>query len=56
MRIALMEAKLTVARILSEYKLIPGPRTEAFDQLEMEYKPITQNPKNGVFVKAVKIQ
>jgi cytochrome P450 len=55
MRFAMMEAKLVVARVLSEYKLIPGPRTEAFDKLELEYKPITQNPKNGVFVKAVRV-
>lgn len=55
MRFALMEAKLAVARILSEYKLVPGPRTEAFDGLQIEYKPVTQNPLNGVFVKAVRI-
>lgn len=55
MRFALMEAKLTVARILSEYHILPGPRTEPFYDLDMEYKPITQNPKNGIFVTAVKL-
>lgn len=55
MRFALMEAKLVVAKLLSQYKVIPGPRTEPFHSIEIEHKPVTQNPKNGVFVKAVRI-
>ena len=53
MRFALLEAKLAMARILSRFKLIPGPRTEAFDQLEIKYGVITQNPKKGIFVKVI---
>lgn len=55
LRFALMEAKLTIARLLHTYKLIPGARTEAFEKLEIAYKPVTMNPKNGVFVKVVKL-
>ena len=53
MRFALLEAKLAMARILSRFKLIPGPRTEAFDQLEIKYAVVTQNPLKGIFVKAI---
>ena len=56
LRFALMEAKLTVARLIHQYKLLPGPRTEKFDSLEIAYKPITMCPKNGVFVKAVPLE
>ena len=53
MRFALLEAKLAMASVLSRFKLIPGPRTEAFDQLEIKYGVITQNPKKGIFVKVI---
>lgn len=53
LRFALMEAKLTVARLLRDYKLVPGPRTEKFDSLVIAYKPVTMSPKNGIYVKAL---
>ena len=53
LRFALMEAKLTVARLLREYKLVPGPRTEKFDSLDISYKPVTMSPKNGIYVKVL---
>lgn len=55
MRFAMLEAKLVVARFLSEYKVIPGPRTEAFDAIEIENKPVTQNPKKGIFVHVTRV-
>jgi cytochrome P450 len=54
MRFALMESKLTIARLVSQYKLVPGPRTQDFDKLAIDYKIMTQNPKS-VYVKAVRI-
>ena len=53
LRFALMEAKLVTARLLYKYYLVPGTRTADFKTLEIQYKPITQNPKRGVFVKVV---
>jgi hypothetical protein len=55
LRFALLEAKMTIARLLKSYKLIPGPRTEIGIDIQVEFKPISMTPKNGVFVKVVKI-
>lgn len=51
MRFALYEIKLALAKLLFKYRLVPGPSTET--DLTIEYKPITETPKHGVFVKAV---
>lgn len=53
MRFAQLEIKLTIARLLHKYRLLPGPSTEK--ELTVEYKPITQTPKNGVWVRAVPV-
>lgn len=53
MRFALYEIKLTLAKLLSKYRLVPGPSTET--ELTIEYKFITETPKNGVFLKAIPI-
>ena len=55
MRFAILEAKLALARLLQEYKLVPGPKTE-IDNIEVDYKPISMTPKNGVYVKAIPIE
>lgn len=55
LRFALMEAKLVVARLLLQYYLVPGCKTADFDRLEIHYKPITQNPGRGVFVRLIPV-
>lgn len=50
MRFALLEAKMAIANILLKYKLVPGQQTKLADKLELEYKPISMVPKDGVFV------
>ena len=54
MRFALFEAKLALAKLVLNYRLEPTPKTEIGD-LTTECKFITLCPKNGVFVKAVKL-
>ena len=53
MRFALYEMKLALSKLLSKYRLVPGPSTEK--DLTVEYKVITETPKHGVFVKAIPI-
>lgn len=53
MRFAQMEIRLTLARLLSKFRLVPGPSTEK--ELTVAYKFITETPKNGVWVKAVPV-
>ncbi|KAH9390419.1 Thromboxane-A synthase [Tyrophagus putrescentiae] len=53
MRFAQMEIRLTLARLLSKFRLVPGPSTEK--ELTIDYKFITETPKNGVWVKAVPV-
>ena len=55
MKFSLMESKLLVSRILRNYRILPGPRTESFHKLKIAYKVISQYPANGIFVKAVPI-
>ncbi|CAG2118589.1 unnamed protein product [Medioppia subpectinata] len=54
LRFALFEAKLALAKLLLNYRLIPGPKTE-MGALTTDIKIITLTPKNGVYVKAVKL-
>ena len=54
LRFAIMEAKLTLARLLHNYKLLPGTRTESFYDLKIDHKVITQTPK-GVFVQVERV-
>ncbi len=54
MRFAMLEAKLALARLISSYKLVPGPKTEG-PEIEVDFKPISMTPTNGVFVRAIKI-
>ncbi|CAG2112282.1 unnamed protein product [Medioppia subpectinata] len=54
MRFALFEAKLALAKLLLNYRLTAGPKTE-MGVLATNCKVATLTPKNGVFVKAVKI-
>jgi cytochrome P450 len=51
MRFAILEIKLALARLLCKYKLVAGPSTEV--DIQVDYKPITMTPKNGVFVRAI---
>lgn len=54
MRFALLEIKLTLSKLLLKYRLERGPKTEIGD-LVIDYKILTETPKNGVFVKAIKL-
>lgn len=54
MRFALYESKLMLAKLLHRYRLVPGASTE-LGSLQIDYKVITETPRNGVFVKAVKL-
>ncbi|XP_054156810.1 cytochrome P450 3A11-like, partial [Oppia nitens] len=54
LRLAYFEMKLCLAKLLINYRLEPGPRTELGD-IVRETKLISMVPKNGVFVKIVKI-
>lgn len=51
MRFALYEMKLGLSKLLHKYRLVPGPSTEM--DIKVDYKVITQTPRNGVFVKAI---
>ncbi|XP_054156802.1 cytochrome P450 3A24-like, partial [Oppia nitens] len=53
-RLAYFMMKLCLAKLLINYRLEPGPRTELGD-IDLETKIILMFPKNGVFVKVVKI-
>lgn len=55
MRFALLEAKVAVSRLLLKYRLEPGPRTKIGDQIEIQFKPLSMTPKEGVFVKLVPV-
>ena len=54
LRFALFEAKLALAKLLLNYRLEAGPKTE-IGNLSTECKLITRTPKKGVYVKAVKL-
>ena len=54
LRFALFEAKLCLAKLLLNYRLEAGPKTE-IGKITTDAKLITMTPKNGVFVKAVKL-
>jgi cytochrome P450 len=54
MRFALLEAKLALSKLLLKFRLESGPKTEIGD-LALDCKLITLTPKNGVFVKAIKL-
>ena len=54
LRFALFEAKLALAKLLQKYRLEATPKTE-MGVLSTECKVITQTPKKGVYVKAVKL-
>jgi len=53
LRFAQLEAKLCLAKLLLNYRLVAGPSTQS--DLSLEVKALTLNPEKGVFVKAVKI-
>lgn len=55
MRFAILEIKLTLARLLTEYRLEAGPNTE-IDSLKLTYKPIVMTPAKGIFVRAVPVE
>ena len=55
MRFAMMEVKLTIARLMQKYEFVPGSKTADFDNLDIQYKPITMNPRKGVFVRLVPV-
>ncbi|CAG2112810.1 unnamed protein product [Medioppia subpectinata] len=54
MRFALLEMKLSMAKLLNQYAFIPSPNTELGD-IQRDFKVISMTPKNGVFTKAVDI-
>ncbi|XP_054167645.1 cytochrome P450 3A24-like [Oppia nitens] len=54
MRFALLEIKLTIAKLLIKYKLIESNNTELGD-IQRDFKTISMTPKTGVFTKAVLI-
>ena len=54
MRFALLEIKLTLSKLLIQYKLIASENTELGD-ITRDFKVISMTPKYGVFAKAVKI-
>lgn len=53
MRFALVEIKLVIAKLLLNYRLLPGPRTEMGD-ISVDYKAVTMTPKQ-VFVRVEKL-
>ncbi|XP_054157371.1 cytochrome P450 3A24-like [Oppia nitens] len=55
MRFAFFEMKLCLAKLLLNYRLEPGPRTER-GEITVDTKLVSLCPKYGVFVKAVKIR
>jgi cytochrome P450 len=52
-RFAIMSIKITTSAILRKFRILPGPRTQSFHELDIDYKPLSQNPKKGVFVRVV---
>ncbi|XP_054157888.1 thromboxane-A synthase-like [Oppia nitens] len=54
LRFALFEAKLALAKLLLAYRLESVPKTE-IGKLTTQVKILTLTPKNGVWVKAVKL-
>lgn len=56
MRFALLEAKMALARVLRLFKLEPGTGTDVHKDIEVDYKPITMTPKNGINVRVVRIK
>ena len=54
MRLAYLKMKLTLAKLLLEYRLESGPHTE-IGELITKYKLLSVAPKNGVYVKAIRI-
>ena len=54
MRFALLEAKLAVARLLLNYKLDIGPKTE-IGEIKKDIKLVTQTPKYGVYAIVTKL-
>lgn len=55
MRFALLEAKMAIANILLKYQLKPGHKTQLGNKLQIEYKPISMVPKDGVHVRLIPI-
>ncbi|XP_054156812.1 cytochrome P450 3A9-like [Oppia nitens] len=53
-RLAYFEIKLCLAKLLFNYRLEPGPRTE-LGNITVKTRIISMNPKNGVFLKAIKL-
>lgn len=53
MRFALMEAKMAIARVISNYKLVFCDETE--DPLTIIIPTVTANPANGVILKATRV-
>lgn len=52
MRLALLEMKLALAKMLVKFRFEKGPKTEV-DNLAIQYKPVLMAPKNGIYVKLV---
>nr|QST15052.1 CYP361A1 protein [Diaphanosoma celebensis] len=48
-RFALLEAKIALARLLINFRLVPGDRTET--RLQLSVPTVTLNPKNPVWLK-----
>lgn len=55
MRFALLEIKLALSVLLYNYRLVASEKTELGD-ISREFKIISMTPKNGVFVRAVKLE
>ena len=53
LRLAMLEIKLTLAKMLLKYKLVPGPSTCTHDNLPIITFPVIQRPKNGIFLKVI---
>lgn len=53
-RFAMFEIKLALCKLLTQFKLLPGPRTEK--ELTVESKLISETPKYGVFVRLAPIE
>jgi hypothetical protein len=54
MRFTLLEAKLALSKLLLKFRLESVPKTE-IGELNIDCKFITLTPRNGVFVKAMRL-
>jgi len=52
-RYAMLVLKLTLAKLLSQYKLIPSARTE--ENISIQYKVATMTPKNGSWITPIRV-